>query len=324
MRLDIGRTAGRVGVPVDAGRRASPLVLALMLALMLAVSVAACHGTTEVPEPGATLVRVKLGAGATMPDELRVFVYDDSGALWDGVRLPAEGTLVPESATTLGTILIDPGVTVGDLRVDLRGLAAGLLVDEGTLSIPPAARVGGTFDVTLEAALPADSDGDGIPDPVDDCPSVADPKQMGCRADADAATARSDASTATDAAADARSDAARTDGAGGREDGASGRADAASGRADAASGRVDAAPDARADAPRDVRPESKARGVGCGAASECASGFCKDGVCCKTACTALCNSCATGECTEVKSADDVPECTGLLTCNKNGKCVLDL
>jgi hypothetical protein len=307
MRWDIGRMAGRVGVPVDAGRPASPLALAL--ALISAVSVAACHGATEVPEPGATLVRVKLGAGATMPDELRVFVYDDSGALWDGVRMPAEGALVPESATTLGTILIEPGVTVGDLRVDLRGLAAGMLVDEGTLSIPPAARVGGTFDVTLQAALPADSDGDGIPDPVDDCPSVADPKQMGCRADAgvaDAATARSDASAATDA----RSDAARTDGSGGR--------------ADAAGGRADAAPDARTDAPREVPPESKAQGVGCAAASECASGFCKDGVCCKTACTAVCNSCATGECTEVKSADDVPECTGLLTCNKNGKCVLSL
>jgi hypothetical protein len=41
------------------------------------------------------------------------------------------GPLVPQSATELGTILIQPGVTVGDLRIDLHRPFAGTLVAEG-------------------------------------------------------------------------------------------------------------------------------------------------------------------------------------------------
>jgi hypothetical protein len=73
------------------------------------------------------------------------------------------------------------------------------------------------------------------------------------------------------------------------------------------------------DAGRDVPP--KAKGVVCGAADECASGFCKDGVCCNSACTGACNSCATGTCTTVKNATDDPECIAPMACNNKGKCV---
>ena len=65
----------------------------------------------------------------------------------------------------------------------------------------------------------------------------------------------------------------------------------------------------------------KTQGMPCGAAGECGSGFCKDGVCCNSACTDACNSCSTGKCTEVKNAPDDPECTAPMTCNSRGKCV---
>lgn len=267
--------------------------IALLAAVVVAVvSAAACRSSQEVPQAGALLLEVRLAPGATTPDEVRVFVYDDTGILWSDVRVPAEGPLVPQSATELGTILIQPGVTMGDLRIDLRGLSSGALVDEGTLKIPAASAVGGTFEVTLASALPADSDGDGVPDPIDDCPSVPDPKQTGCATDG----GRADAATGL---RDAGSDA--------RPDGPAGRADA---------GRPDAG---RADAGRDAPP--KAQGKACGAAGECASGFCKDGVCCNNACTDTCNSCSTGKCTEVKNAPDDPECIAPMTCNNKGKCV---
>jgi hypothetical protein len=253
------------------------------IALALAVfSAVACRSSKEVPEPGAFVLDVKLAAGAQTPDEMRVFVYDDTGALWNDVRVPAEGPLVPQSAADLGTILIQPGVTVGDLRFDLRGLSSGALVDEGTLKFPGASAVGGTFDVTLAAGLPADGDGDGVPDPIDDCPGVPDSKQAGCPRDA------------------------------GVSDGANGHRDAA------ADARQDASV-AHIDAGRDL--PLKAKGVVCGAAGECASGFCKDGVCCNSACTDACNSCATGTCTAVKNAADDPECVAPMTCNNKGKCV---
>jgi hypothetical protein len=264
---------------------------------MAGVSAAACHAGGETPEAGAALLRVSLGDGAQMPDQLHVFVYDDTGALWNDVRMPAEGALVPQSATELGTILIQPGVTVGDLRIDLRGLLAGVLVDEATLAIAPSARAGGTFSVTLAAALPADSDGDGVPNPIDDCPSVPDPAQTGCHADGGSPDA---------AHRDADTDGPAT----------TARADAAPSK-DAA--HADAAPSK--DAARDVPPPDKAKGAACGSAAECVTGFCKDGVCCNTACTDPCNSCVTGKCTEVKSAEDAPECIAPLTCNKKGQCV---
>ena len=261
------------------------------------VAAAACRSSPDVPEAGALLLQVKLAPGAQTPDEVRVFVYDDTGALWRDVRVPAQGPLVPQSATELGTILIHPGVTVGDLRFDLRGLSSGALVAEGTLKIPAASAAGGTFEVTLASALPADGDDDGVPDPIDDCPAVPDPKQAGCATDGgvtDAAIGR------RDAAADAR------------PDGPAVPADA---------GRPDASrPEAgRMDAGRDVPP--KAQGTPCGAAGECASGFCKDGVCCNNACTDSCNSCSTGKCTEVKNATDAPECIAPKSCNNKGKCV---
>jgi len=262
---------------------------AFALALVLA---AGCRGASEQPGPGAVLLDVHLGGGAEMPNELRLFAYDDTGALWQDARFPSSGQLVPRSMTDLGTVLLQPGATSGALRIDLRGLLGGVLVDDATLAIPPASISGGTFDVTLSAALAPDTDGDGVPDPIDDCPSVADPSQTGCPVDA------------------------------GRSDG--GRSDAAREIRDAGTDATplrDAGRDAPRDAGRDAPRGNKGTGSGCGVANECASGFCTDGVCCDKACTDPCESCVSGSCTSVKNGEDDPQCVAPMTCNKKGKCV---
>ncbi|HVV48568.1 MAG TPA: hypothetical protein VHO06_02830, partial [Polyangia bacterium] len=235
-----------------------------------------------------------------MPDEVRASVYDDTGALWSDVRFPPSGALAPQSATVLGTILIQPGAVAGDLRIDLRGLLGGVLVDEATLTIPPASLSAGTFPVTLSATLPADGDGDGVPDAIDDCPALADPRQTGCPADAGAADA-----------ALGRHDAATTDASPARDGGRDAGEDA----------RHDAGEGATHDAGHDAGHGNKGTGSACGGAGECASGFCKDGACCNTACTDPCNSCVSGTCTAVKNGEDDPECLAPMTCNKKGKCV---
>jgi hypothetical protein len=324
--------------------RGTAIVSALALTATLG-----CHGSTEVPEAGAVLLRAHLGPGAPMPDELRLFVYDDTGILWQDVRSPAEGPLMAESATLLGTILIKPGTTVGDLRIDVHGLADGSLVDEATLVIPPIARGQGTFDLTLSGALPSDADGDGVPDPVDDCPTISDPAQTNCRVDggsADAAPARKDSGTDAPARAGAGGWAGGAGGStGGAGDstghaaggatggvagysgtgGAAGRTgQAGTGGAAGYSGTGGAAGNA-AGGGGSGGIGKLAQGAACSKASACASGFCKDGACCDTACTDACNSCATGSCTEVTNAPDDPECPEpLFACNKKGQCIISL
>ena len=63
-------------------------------------------------------------------------------------------------------------------------------------------------------------------------------------------------------------------------------------------------------------------GQACTDGSACASGFCKDGVCCDEACDGACRSCLTGTCQAVKSGDDGPECVGDKTCDATGACLL--
>src|SRR5690242_9599315 len=108
----------------------------LPLSALLAGAGGGCHKGTQL-EAGAVMLDLSVRAGVTTPDELRVFVYDDTGALWMDRRVPASGALVPQSATHLGTVLIQPGATHGALRVHVRGLAAGARVADGTLTVPP-------------------------------------------------------------------------------------------------------------------------------------------------------------------------------------------
>jgi hypothetical protein len=343
--------------------------------ILLATVALGCRGANQVPEPGAVLLRLTVTPGAPIPDELRVFVYDDSGTLWSNVRIPEQGALAPESADRLGTILIQPGTSTGTLRIHVGGLAGGVRVVDGILTIPPEARARGTFDLRLDPAMVADDDGDGVPNQIDDCPAGANPAQGGCpdggNQDASSGTDASidsggdrgneDASSGTDAPFDSGDDSeAACDAAGGcdKPQGAtcSGSAACASGfcvdgiccasaclgpcrscnqpNADGICQGYAASTDpyfectasgttcdgAGACGPQKA-PGTRAKGELCGAAAECSSGFCKDGVCCNTACTNPCQSCGTGTCQPVKRTVDVPECVAPMTCNATGKCV---
>ena len=63
----------------------------------------------------------------------------------------------------------------------------------------------------------------------------------------------------------------------------------------------------------------------CANGTECSSGLCVDQRCCNTACNLPCQTCVTGTCSPVNSADDA-ECTPTTTktCNASGACVLKL
>jgi len=109
--------------------------------LILLAAPAGCGKSTQL-EAGAVLLDLSVGAGVSTPDELQISVYDDTGTIWNK-RVPESGALTPESATHLGTVLLQPGTTQGAMRVHVRALAASARVADGTLSIPAGSR--GTF-----------------------------------------------------------------------------------------------------------------------------------------------------------------------------------
>jgi hypothetical protein len=72
-------------------------------------------------------------------------------------------------------------------------------------------------------------------------------------------------------------------------------------------------------------------GMACTVSSECTSGFCADGVCCNTSCTATCNACtaakrgqgADGTCgTILVGMDPDNECPGAASCSGSSSCSL--
>jgi hypothetical protein len=307
--------------------------------LLLALAVGSCRGGDAAPEPGAVLLRFELEPGAAAPDELRLWIYDDSGPLWDGVRIPDEGPLPAPKGRELGTVLVQPGAATGALRIHARALTSGSRLLDGFLTIAAGAR-SSTSTVELEAALPDDTDGDGIPDAVDDCFAVADSAQRGC------------------ASTDGGSDAAPSgcDGGGcGRAAGASCSQDAscASGfcvdgvccanacvgpcrscnqpNADGVCQSYAAGSDPEhecdhatcngAGACGAASSEKKSNGSVCGSGSDCSSGFCTDGVCCNEACGDACRSCATGSCKTLTLTTDDPVCSLPMICDTHGSCV---
>jgi len=328
--------------------------------LVLATTLSACGASTQVPEPGAVLLRLTLAPGAPTPEELRLFVYDDSGPLWSDARFPDQGKLVPESASRLGTILIQPGASTGALRLEVRGLdGGGQRVVGGVLAIAPAARAKGTFDLALDATVPPDGDGDGIPDAIDDCPAVTNPAQRGCT-DGGSPDAGGPDGAAPDTGPPG-GDGSACDVGGGcnrplgaacpaPEGCASGfcvdgvccanaclgpcrscNQPGADGVCKGYAAMTDpdfecttagmACNGAGACGPASA-PGNKARGELCAAGSECASTFCKEGVCCNTACTNPCETCASGTCSPVRRTMDVPECVAPMTCNAQARCIV--
>jgi hypothetical protein len=71
----------------------------------------------------------------------------------------------------------------------------------------------------------------------------------------------------------------------------------------------------------------KLTGTTCGAALECASGNCVDGVCCDSACVGACRACdvvgSTGTCTMLTAGTEDPaaSCTTTLACDGKGNCL---
>jgi hypothetical protein len=301
----------------------------------------ACRSAKTVPEPGAVLLHVKCATGVPTPDELRVWVYDDGGRLWAGVRIPPDGPLAVASSQDLGTILIQPGTIHGKLRVHVRGFVVGARIADGVLKIDSPASGDRTFELLLEAAAPVDSDGDNVPDSLDDCLGAANPAQGGCPAPSGSEPGP-DASFVEAGVADGPGDAPAVpvevgvplDSGNDRGPDAATRSDSPVDLRTVISGldattnagsAVDAIDGDDGASCIDGGVCNLPQGALCALNTDCASGFCADGVCCTNACTGPCRSCnqpsATGICQGYPSGTDPEvECGSGATCNGVGAC----
>src|SRR6266540_5626634 len=123
----------------------------LRFAVLLA-GLGACRSPESQVEPGAALLHVKTSPGASTPDSLLVWAYDDTGILWNGERVPKDGDLSPVANGDLGTILIQPGTLRGALRIHIVGMHESRSIAEGVLSVPSLGAGIRTFDIVLFSA----------------------------------------------------------------------------------------------------------------------------------------------------------------------------
>jgi hypothetical protein len=91
-------------------------------------------------------------------------------------RVPEQGTIDETQAPAVSVFIALTGDTTGMRRVLVRGLQGDKLVSEGAARLFPAPNYWSQIGIPMLAfgAL-ADSDGDGLPDAVDNCPHERDP-----------------------------------------------------------------------------------------------------------------------------------------------------
>jgi len=139
--------------------RSSPTRSALFAGALAAIAACAgCSGGTSI------LVELSAEAGAAIPAGVDVSVYAERGALTLGRRVPTPS--LPGRLVVRGLPDVDQPV-----RLVVRG--GGLLGGTAVM-----VRAGQQVEARLTlAASTADVDGDGVPDALDVCPTVADPAQ---------------------------------------------------------------------------------------------------------------------------------------------------
>jgi hypothetical protein len=147
--------------------------MSVMRALIVLIAVTgiagACGGPAD-PLVTSLFVTIETAPNDPAPDELRTSVFDERGALYVNERSPATGLLIPESAGKLGTVTIYVPAATTRVRLYLRAVTAGVtrLSAVKEVNVIPRRQIGIT--VRLAPGDLADSDGDSVPDPLDNCP----------------------------------------------------------------------------------------------------------------------------------------------------------
>ncbi len=139
------------------------------LVVLLGASLLACKDA-----PSTILLEIRAEPGVLPLDELRLSVLVASGIAVSGRRVPETG-----SPAIPGEVVLYPSAS-GPLRLWVRGLRGGVAVGEGTTLAVAEAGKQVRASLTLKPGTLPDGDKDGIPDAVDNCPALPNPKQEPC------------------------------------------------------------------------------------------------------------------------------------------------
>lgn len=134
----------------------------------LAMALVAAAGCSEPP----TTVRMDVAAPPGMTaDAILMTIYDRNGVVVDGRSL---GT----SSQLPGDVLVLISPHAGEARAHVRAWSAGTLVGEAADRVPVVPAREGLLSLLLSTTPLPDQDGDGVPDNIDNCPTVANPDQV--------------------------------------------------------------------------------------------------------------------------------------------------
>jgi hypothetical protein len=142
------------------------------LALALIGAVGASLSACSQPD-SSVLLNISLAPPAPLPLALRITLFGHG-------RIGAPRLISP--ADLPGTVLID---NVDPALADFRVLVDGIdglsnVTSQGATRVTPIFQTEAKADVVLNAGHLPDQDADGVPDVIDDCPTVYDPDQLGC------------------------------------------------------------------------------------------------------------------------------------------------
>jgi hypothetical protein len=134
----------------------------------LALALLALAGCSD----GPTTVRMSVAAPAGMSaDAILLTVYDRNGVVIAGRSLGSSRQLP-------GDVLVLVSPHAGEARAHVLAWSAGAFVGEAANRVPVVPDHEGLLSLMLSSTPLPDEDGDGVPDNIDNCPTVANPDQL--------------------------------------------------------------------------------------------------------------------------------------------------